>query len=39
MSFWGKKTEPVELGEGTFQVEVTKRDNGELLIESTGDIG
>jgi type II secretory pathway component PulK len=33
----GKKTESVELGEGTFQVEVTKRDNGELLIESTGD--
>ena len=34
----GKETEPVELGKGTFQVEVTKRDNGELLIESTGDV-
>jgi hypothetical protein len=34
----GKKTESVELGEGTFQVEVTKKDNGELLIESTGEV-
>lgn len=34
----GKKTEPVELGEGTFQVEVSERDNGELLIESTGEV-
>jgi hypothetical protein len=34
----GKKTEPVELGEGTFQVEVTKKDNGELLIESKGEV-
>lgn len=35
---FGKETEPVELGEGTFKVKVTEKNPGGLLIESVGKV-